>query len=153
MKAVEIWGVKPWAVMRREILPNLITPLMVEVGLRLTYSVVIIASLSFFGFGQQPPAPNWGVMINENRIGIVANPWSVIVPVMLLVVLTIGINTFTDAITRVAIGVDRPTEEAMLMEGLPWMASRESFPGRSAERPRRGRGPVCVHGRLRYGRR
>jgi peptide/nickel transport system permease protein len=118
VKAVEIWGVRRRRVMVGEILPNLITPLMVEVGLRLTYSVVIIASLSFLGFGQQPPAPNWGVMVNENRIGIVSNPWAVVVPVAILMVLTVGINTFTDAVTRVAIGVDRPTEEAMLMEGL-----------------------------------
>ena len=55
-------------------------PLMVEAGLRLTYSIVIIAGLRFLGFGQPPPAPNWGTMINENRIGLQLNPWAVIVP-------------------------------------------------------------------------
>ena len=80
VKAVELLGVKRRKIMAKEILPNLISPLMVESGLRLTYSIVIIAGLSFLGFGQPPPAPNWGIMINENRIGLVLNPWAVIVP-------------------------------------------------------------------------
>ena len=66
--------------MVKEILPNLVSPLMVETGLRLTYSIVIMAGLAFLGFGQQPPAANWGTMINENRIGLPLNPWAVIVP-------------------------------------------------------------------------
>ena len=61
---------RPVKVMTKEITPNLIAPLMVETGLRLTYSIVIIAGLAFLGFGQPPPAPNWGLMINENRIGL-----------------------------------------------------------------------------------
>jgi peptide/nickel transport system permease protein len=91
----------------------------VEIGLRLTYSIVIIAGLSFIGFGLQPPAPNWGLMLNENRIGLVANPWAVIAPAALIALLTVGMNTFTDAIARVAIGVDRPGSEERLLEGVP----------------------------------
>jgi peptide/nickel transport system permease protein len=104
--------------MLREIMPNLISPLMVEVGLRLTYSIVIIAGLAFLGFGQQPPATNWGSMINENRLGLALNPWAVIVPALLIALLTIGMNTFTDAVARVAIGVERPPEEAALLDEL-----------------------------------
>jgi len=107
VKAAELMGVTRRRVIAREILPNLISPLMVESGLRLTYSIVIIAGLSFLGFGQSPPAPNWGVMINENRVGLVLNPWAVIVPAVLIALLTIGTNTFTDAVARVALGIDR----------------------------------------------
>ena len=117
VKAVEITGVRPWRVMARQILPNLITPLMVEAGLRLTYSIIIIAGLSFIGFGLQPPAPNWGLMINENRIGLTENYWAVLAPVGVIALLTIGLNTFTDAVARVALGVDR-AEGAMATEGL-----------------------------------
>jgi peptide/nickel transport system permease protein len=116
VKAVELLGVKRRKIMAKEILPNLISPLMVESGLRMTYSVVIIAGLSFLGFGQPPPAPNWGTMINENRIGLVLNPWAVIVPAALIALLTIGINTWTDAVARVAIGIDREAETATLLE-------------------------------------
>jgi peptide/nickel transport system permease protein len=104
--------------MGKEILPNLISPLMVEAGLRLTYSIVIIAGLAFLGFGQPPPTANWGTMINENRIGLQLNPWAVIVPAVLIALLTIGTNTFTDAVARVTIGVDRRPEQAALLDDL-----------------------------------
>jgi peptide/nickel transport system permease protein len=116
VKAAELQGMRPARVMVKEILPNLVSPLMVEAGLRLTYSIVIMAGLAFLGFGQAPPAANWGTMINENRDGLSLNPWAVIVPALLIALLTIGTNTFTDAFARVAIGVDRRPEEAALIE-------------------------------------
>jgi peptide/nickel transport system permease protein len=109
VKASELLGTPRRRIMTREILPNLISPLMVEAGLRLTYSIVIIAGLAFLGFGQAPPAANWGTMINENRAGLVLNPWAVVVPALLIALLTIGTNTFTDAVARVSIGLDRGT--------------------------------------------
>jgi peptide/nickel transport system permease protein len=118
VKAAELQGMRPAKVMWKEILPNLVSPLTVEAGLRLTYSIVIMAGLAFLGFGQQPPAPNWGTMINENREGLSLNPWAVIVPALLIALLTIGTNTFTDAFARVAIGVDRRPEEAALIDDL-----------------------------------
>jgi peptide/nickel transport system permease protein len=118
VKAAELQGMRPAKVMVKEILPNLVSPLMVETGLRLTYSIVIMAGLAFLGFGQQPPAANWGTMINENRNGLPLNPWAVIVPAALIALLTIGTNTFTDAVARVAIGVERRPEEAALLDDL-----------------------------------
>jgi peptide/nickel transport system permease protein len=118
VKAAELQGMRPGKVMAKEIMPNLVSPLMVEAGLRLTYSIVIIAGLAFLGFGQPPPAASWGTMIYENRIGLSQNPWAVIVPVALIALLTIGINSFTDAFARVAIGVDRRPEEAALIDNL-----------------------------------
>jgi len=114
VKAVELQGVKPTRIITGEILPNLVSPLMVELGLRLTYSIVIIAGLSFLGFGQQPPAPSWGNMISENRIGLQTNPWAVIVPAALIALLAIGTNLFADAVARAAIGADRQVEEAFV---------------------------------------
>jgi peptide/nickel transport system permease protein len=118
VKAAELQGMRPAKVMRKEILPNLVSPLMVEAGLRLTYSIVIIAGLAFLGFGPQPPAASWGVMINENQDGLAQNPWAVVVPALLIALLTIGTNSFTDAFARVTIGVDRRPEEAALIDDL-----------------------------------
>ena len=118
VKAVELMDTPGRRVMSGEILPNLMSVVMVELGLRFTYSILIIAGLSFLGFGIQPPAANWGLMINENRIGLVVNPWAVIVPAGLIAILTIGLNTFTDAIARASLGVDRPAEEAVLATGI-----------------------------------
>jgi peptide/nickel transport system permease protein len=118
VKAVELWGVRPRRVMSREILPNIVSPLMVEIGLRLTYSIVIIAGLAFLGFGQAPPAPSWGYMITENLEGSSANLWTVAAPAILIALLTVGTNTFTDAVARVAIGVDRRPEDAAMIESV-----------------------------------
>ena len=114
VKAMQILGIPGRRIIRRDVLPNLTSVLMVEIGLRLTYSIVIIAGLSFLGFGQPPPAPNWGIMINENRQGLVLSPWAVVVPAILIALLTIGASTFTDAVARVSIGIDRKAETGAL---------------------------------------
>jgi peptide/nickel transport system permease protein len=118
VKVAELQGMRPAAVMAKEILPSLSTPLMVEAGLRLTYSIIIMSGLAFLGFGQPPPTPNWGTMINENRAGLPLNPWAVIIPATVIALLTIGTNILTDAIGRVALGVGRLTEEAALVEDM-----------------------------------
>ena len=106
VKATQLLGVSSGKVATTEILPNLVTPLMVEIGLRLTFSIILMAGLSFVGLGVQPPAADWGVMINENRLGLGSNPWGVIAPAIVIAILTVGLNTFTDAVSRVALGVD-----------------------------------------------
>ncbi|MGH6881322.1 MAG: ABC transporter permease [Hypericibacter sp.] len=104
VRFAEVIGMSGWKIMTREIFPNIVNPLMVEFGLRFTYSIALIAGLSFLGFGQQPPAADWGLMINENRIGMGQNPWPVVVPILLIALLTIGMNLFTDALARAAMG-------------------------------------------------
>ena len=130
VKAAELQGMRPAAVMAKEILPSLSTPLMVEAGLRLTYSIIIMSGLAFLGFGQQPPAANWGMMINENRTGLPLNPWAVIVPAAMIALLTIGTNLLTDAIGQAAIGVDRKPAEAALLDDLTRSRGRDESPVR-----------------------
>lgn len=113
VQAVAVWGLPARSVLGRHVFPNLTTPLMVELGLRLSYSIVLIAGLSFLGFGSPPPAPDWGVMVNENRIGLASNPWGVLAPAVLLALLAVGTNTFADAIARANLGEDRG-EDLML---------------------------------------
>jgi peptide/nickel transport system permease protein len=83
------------------------SPLLVETGLRLTYSIGLVAGLSFLGLGLQPPHADWGLMINENRLAITAQPWGVLLPVLAIALLTVGTNLVTDGIARAAIGLDR----------------------------------------------
>jgi peptide/nickel transport system permease protein len=103
----ETLGVSKARILLREILPNVTAPLSVELGLRMTYAVGIVASLGFLGFGAQPPAADWGLMIYENRGGITIQPWPVVVPVILIALLTIGNNLITDGFGRAAVGIDR----------------------------------------------
>ena len=93
-----------------EVLPNISSPLLVEFGLRLTYSIGLVAAVSFLGFGMQPPAADWGLMINENRIGLTIQPWPVLLPVIAIGLLTVGMNLFTDGIARAAIGLGRSAD-------------------------------------------
>lgn len=100
VRAAEMYAVPRLRILAREIFPNITGPLSVEAGLRLTYSIGAIASLSFLGVGMQPPAADWGLMINENRIALSVQPWGVILPVIAIAVLTIGTNLLADAIAR-----------------------------------------------------
>jgi peptide/nickel transport system permease protein len=100
IKAAEMYAMPRWKVLLRELLPNITGPLSVEAGLRLTYSIGYIASLSFLGLGLQPPAADWGLMINENRIALSIQPWGVLLPVIAIALLTIGTNLLADAFAR-----------------------------------------------------
>jgi len=110
--AAESLGVSHLKIAFTEILPNIVSPLMVEFGLNLTFAIGTIASLSFLGFGIQPPAADWGLMINENRIGLVVQPYSVFVPVALIAILAVGVNLVTDGVAHAMIGIDRDTGSA-----------------------------------------
>jgi peptide/nickel transport system permease protein len=109
--AAEVLGIPRTRILMSEILPNLLTPLMVEFGLRLTWSVGAIAGLSFLGFGIQPPKADWGLMINENRIGLAVQPWAALAPILLIAALTIGTNLTTEGVARSVAGIDRSTVE------------------------------------------
>ena len=93
-------GLPQWRILLLDILPNVRTTLLVESGLRLTFSIALIASLNYLSFGAQPPSADWGLMIHENQIGIESNPWPVIAPVVLIALLSIGINILSDRMSR-----------------------------------------------------
>ncbi|AFR07925.1 ABC transporter permease [Nocardiopsis alba] len=111
VKAAEAIGLPRWRIMVVEILPNVTSPLLVELGLRLTYSIGVVAVLGFLGMGLQPPTADWGLMINENRQGMAVQPWAVALPVTAIAILTVGANLITDGLSRAAIGIDRGVEK------------------------------------------
>ena len=93
-------GEGTFAVLRREILPNIVAPIAADVGLRFTYSIILVASVNFFGLGLQPPAADWALIISENREGLTLNPWVILVPAAMIALLTISLNLVGDAIAR-----------------------------------------------------
>lgn len=107
VKSAEVVGERRWRIVFGEVLPNVTSPLLVELGLRMTYSIGLVAAISFLGFGLQPPTADWGLMINENRLSITVQPWAVLLPVAAIGLLTVGTNLITDGISRVLAGIDR----------------------------------------------
>jgi len=110
VEAAEVMGSSRTAILYREILPNVTSPFFVEFALRLTWSVGAIAALSFLGFGVQPPATDWGLMISENRNGLSVNPWAVLGPVLCVAVFAVGTNLLADGLGRAAAGIDRKAD-------------------------------------------
>jgi peptide/nickel transport system permease protein len=93
-------GERAFAVILREVLPNILAPVLVDAGLRFTYSILIIASVNYLGLGLQPPASDWALLISENREYIALNVWAVLAPAAMIAMLTIGVNLMGDAIAR-----------------------------------------------------
>ncbi|MBA2738567.1 MAG: ABC transporter permease [Nocardioidaceae bacterium] len=108
VRAAESMGLRRWPIRLGDLLPNVTGPLMVETGLRLTYSVALVAGLGFLGLsGLEADQADWGLMINENRLGFTVQPWAVLLPVIAIGLLTVGTNLVADGIARAAAGTDR----------------------------------------------
>jgi peptide/nickel transport system permease protein len=95
-------GERVGVILRRDVLSNIWSPVLADFGLRITASVFLFASLSFLGMGEAPPAAEWGLMISENRIGLLLQPWVVVVPAVTIGVFMVGVNLVADAIARSA---------------------------------------------------
>ena len=94
-------GESAWSVVRREVLPNASSVLLVEFALRAGYAPVLIGSLGFLGFGLRPPTPEWGLMISENRALLIVSPITVLGPGLALASLVVGLNLFTEGLARI----------------------------------------------------
>ena len=91
-----------WApyIVFREILPNTLPILGVELSVRLSYSILIVASLGFLGLGVAPPSPDWGIMISQSRPFIGTAPWVALAPATAVASLVVGVNLLTDGIRQ-----------------------------------------------------
>ncbi|PTM92126.1 ABC transporter permease [Mycoplana dimorpha] len=80
----------------REILPNTLSPLLAEFGLRFAFSILFLSTLSFLGLGIQPPAADWGGMVKDNKDGIIFGISAALVPGAAIAILTICVNLVVD---------------------------------------------------------
>ncbi|WCM94892.1 ABC transporter permease [Acidovorax sp. NCPPB 2350] len=83
-------------VMLREILPNIIGPMLADLGLRFVYVVLLLAGLSFLGLGIQPPEADWGSLVRENIGALPEGGAAVIAPAIAIASLTIAVNLVID---------------------------------------------------------
>lgn len=101
VEAARLRGEGLWWIMRREILPNALPPMISEFGLRFCFNFLFVASLSFLGLGIQPPFADWGGMVRDNgkaiSFGLSAPLW----PAIAIAIMTVGVNLVVDWILSI----------------------------------------------------
>jgi peptide/nickel transport system permease protein len=100
VQAARARGERPATIVVREIAPNIASPVISDLALRVTYGVIFIATLSFLGLGVQPPAPDWGRSIAESLGFIQVQPWAAFLPVIGIAALSVGLNLVADSIVK-----------------------------------------------------
>lgn len=96
VEVARLRGESLWWVIRREVLPNALPPLITEFGLRFCFAFLFIASLSFLGLGIQPPYADWGSMVRDNAQAINFGGIAPLIPATAIAQLTIGVNLLVD---------------------------------------------------------
>lgn len=101
VEAARLRGEGLWWIMRREILPNALPPMISEFGLRFCFNFLFVAGLSFLGLGIQPPFADWGGMVRDNAkaisFGLPAPLW----PALMIAIMTVGVNLVVDWILSI----------------------------------------------------
>ncbi len=105
VEAARLRGEKIWWIMRKEILPSAMPPLVAEFGLRFCFVFLFIASLSFLGLGIQPPMADWGGMVRENAGAITFGILTPLWPAGAIAFLTVGVNLVVDWFLKIASGL------------------------------------------------
>jgi peptide/nickel transport system permease protein len=102
LSSARLLGEKPASIMAVEVLPNVLPVVLVEFTVRLGYAIFTVATLSFLGFGVQPPTPDWGADIAANYGVLPAGYWwETLFPALAIASLIVGVNLVTDSIEQV----------------------------------------------------
>jgi peptide/nickel transport system permease protein len=96
IEAARLRGEGTWYLIRKEILPNAMAPLIAEFGLEFCFVFLLIAGLSFLGLGIQPPTADWGSMVRENATLISFGEMTPLIPAAAIALLTVAVNFVVD---------------------------------------------------------
>ena len=98
VRAARTFGEKPFWIVARHIVPNCLTPLMVQMTLGIGDAILIASSMSFIGLGAQPPMPEWGAMISTARIYAIDQWWYAAFPGLSILITIMGFNLIGDGV-------------------------------------------------------
>ena len=101
VEAARLRGEHAPYVMFSEVLPNVMPPILVEATIRLGYAIFAVATLSFIGFGLQPPSPDWAVQIADNYQDLAFEWWTVLFPALAIASLVVAVNLVSDSVQQV----------------------------------------------------
>ena len=96
--SAKVLGASTPYILLRELLPNILSPLIVVVTLEMAHAILLEATLSFLGLGVQPPLPSWGLMVAEGKAYMFFQPWVIAIPGIALMVLVMAINLVGDGL-------------------------------------------------------
>lgn len=100
VRAAELRGETRLSIMVRELLPNLVGLLGIELAVRMSSAILKISALSFLGLGVSQPTPDWGLMVQEAMGVVYTDPWFLMLPAGALSSLILGINFMVDGLAR-----------------------------------------------------
>jgi peptide/nickel transport system permease protein len=109
VQSARLRGESAYYIVFREILPNTVPVLVVELSVRLSYAILTVSSLGFLGMGVQPPSSDWGLMISQSRQFLTSAPWVALAPAGAVASLVVGVNLLADGI-RQASGLPQDKE-------------------------------------------
>lgn len=98
IEAARAAGVRTRWIIARHVVPNSFAPVLVQATLQIGVAILIVAGLSFLGFGAQPPTPSWGQMLNKSRAAMLPNPWFSIWPGIAILITVVGFNLLGDGL-------------------------------------------------------
>jgi len=98
IEAAEAAGVKDRWIILRHVIPNSFAPVLVQATLQIGIAILIIAGLSFLGYGAQPPKASWGQMLNNARNLMLPNPWFSVFPGLCILITVVGFNLLGDGL-------------------------------------------------------
>jgi peptide/nickel transport system permease protein len=101
VEAARLRGERSPYVMFSEVLPNVMPPILVEATIRLGYAIFAVATLTFIGFGLQPPTPDWAVQIADNYNLLSEEWWTVLFPALAIASLVVAVNLVSDTVQQV----------------------------------------------------
>lgn len=96
--SAKVLGASTPYILVKELLPNILSPLIVVVTLEMAHAILLEATLSFLGLGVQPPLPSWGLMVAEGKAYMFFQPWVIAIPGIALMVLVMAINLVGDGL-------------------------------------------------------
>ncbi len=101
VQAARVLGLGELGILARHVVPNVLSPMIVQISFSLSTAILTEASLSFLGLGTPPSVPSWGSMLSASRRFVELDPWPAIFPGLAIMLLVLGFNLFGDGLRDV----------------------------------------------------
>ena len=98
VEAAEALGLGRLAILVRHILPNVVSPIVIQTAVCLSYGILIESALSYLGVGVQPPTPSWGAILNEGKEFLALAPWVSLFPGGFIMLAVLAFNVIGDGL-------------------------------------------------------